>query len=373
MNSNINIENNLINNSYKNFLIVIILGYYGVKIVFSYFFKMYTNKYYDANILLNTTDNSGNNALKNIVINSYFPYTSNNDFSDFTILIILTFILYIFTENFVKSIFKNSYLNINFLMGYIIGLTYPLINYSRKSSTTLVNSQLLNSPYDNSLNDKGSQIGYIIIIFFSIIFIAVITMGDSNTKTLNKIQLLLIYIIVIIIVLYGLYTSKDNKYTLQNMSISVPNSQNYIQKFLIYSGEKLQITAPFICWLLLLLYGITVNNNDNSFLLYIIYGILLGILVSGVSFYGIKYILNRDIINSCNSRSDCIAKLDQRAIQKLNRGQVISEEEQCDILDQINKLTKTNKNKYLKIYSFLIIIVVILLIMIFYFYFTSTR
>ena len=108
MNSNINIENNLINNSYKNYLIVIILGYYGVKIVFSYFFKMYTNKYYDANILLNTTDSSGNNALKNIVINSYFPYTSNNDFSDFTILIILTFILYIFTENFVKSILSFS-------------------------------------------------------------------------------------------------------------------------------------------------------------------------------------------------------------------------------------------------------------------------
>ena len=266
MNSNFTSENNLINSSYKNYLILIILGYYGVKIVFAYFFKMHSNKYYNGDIFLNTADNNGNNALNNITLNSYFPYTTNNDFSDFTILIVLTFILYIFTDKFIASIFQNSYLNINFLMGYILGLTYPLIGYSRKRSDNIINNNILNNPTDNSITQKASQIGYIIIIFFSIIFIAVITTGDSNTKVLSKIQLLLIYIIVIIIVIYGLYSSKDNNYTLQSMSISTPNNQNYVTKFLIYSGEKINISAPFICWLLLLLYGITVNTENNGFL-----------------------------------------------------------------------------------------------------------
>jgi hypothetical protein len=330
---------------------------------------MHSNKYYNGDIFLNTADNNGNNALNNITLNSYFPYTTNNDFSDFTILIVLTFILYIFTDKFIASIFQNSYLNINFLMGYILGLTYPLIGYSRKRSDNIINNNILNNPTDNSITQKASQIGYIIIIFFSIIFIAVITTGDSNTKVLSKIQLLLIYIIVIIIVIYGLYSSKDNNYTLQSMSISTPNNQNYVTKFLIYSGEKINISAPFICWLLLLLYGITVNTENNGFLLYIINGILLGILVSGISFFGLKYILNRNIVNSCNNTNDCIKKLNPKHLSKYYP----AEEEDCNLLKIPGMLNPSTKTGHLKLYSYLIILLVIFLILIFYFYFKSFR
>jgi hypothetical protein len=372
MSINDNIDSKLLNNSYKKYLIVIIIGYFAVKIVYSLFFKIYSNKYYNKDVLLNTTGSS-NNVASNIVINSYLPYSSNSELTDFSAVIIFTFIVFIFTEKFVNSIFSNSLLNINFLMGYILGMTYPLINSNIndcKTSNTIVNNNILNNEYDNSLNTKATQLSYLLILFFCIIFISIITLGNNNGG--NKMHIIITYIIVIVILIYGLYASKDNKYTLQNMSISTPNKLNYINKFIIYSGEKLNITVPFICWLLLILFSINVNN-DNSFLLYFINGVLLGIFVSGVSFYGIQYILNRNVVNSCNNMQDCINKLTPASLNK-NR-HIYGEEEHNDLNiknleEKYNKLFGGKSNN-LKMYTYLVIITLIFVILVIYFYFFS--
>jgi hypothetical protein len=120
-------DNTLNNNQLQLFISIIIIGYFGIKIIYGLFFNYYPQKYYNRNI--NITSNSNNNQIdKDIILNAYVPGLWNNEMTDFITAIVISLIIYIFTNASSKSIY-NEYgnLNIAFIIGYIIGLGYPPI------------------------------------------------------------------------------------------------------------------------------------------------------------------------------------------------------------------------------------------------------
>ena len=109
----------------KLFFTIVILGYFGVKVVYAFFFGFYPDKYYNRDIQINSNE-IDSDKIKNIVINAYVPGLWNNEMSDFITTIVLCYIIYIFTNISTKN-FINSFgnLELSFLIGYIIGLGYP--------------------------------------------------------------------------------------------------------------------------------------------------------------------------------------------------------------------------------------------------------
>jgi hypothetical protein len=77
-----------------------------------------------------------------IALNAYIPGIWNNEVIDFITLIVLVFIIYIFS-NFSSKTFITTYGNINksFIIGYIIGLTYPLFIQNYKYRESIDNMQ----------------------------------------------------------------------------------------------------------------------------------------------------------------------------------------------------------------------------------------
>ena len=179
--------NNQFHNYYdkrlQNFMAIIILGYFGIKVIFPAFFNYYPQKYYYRNIQVNTTDNSDtqNNLTQNIVLNAYVPGLWNNETSDFVITVILTYIIYIFTSFSNRSyIDYNGNISLSFLFGYILGLSYPMFI---AKYADLFAKQISASSFIQSI--------YLILLMFIIAGIVVINYQsidkEQNNNRINKI------------------------------------------------------------------------------------------------------------------------------------------------------------------------------------------
>ena len=77
------------------FLSIIILGYFGVKIVYGFFFNFYPDKYYYRDINITSNEGGDNSLSENITLNAYIPGMWNNEMTDFVTLVVLAYLVYI--------------------------------------------------------------------------------------------------------------------------------------------------------------------------------------------------------------------------------------------------------------------------------------
>ena len=93
----VNIDNHYL--QLQTFLSMVILGYFGVKVVYGIFFNFYPEKYYYRNIDINTSESEEESLnTKNVVMNAYMPGLWNTEITDFVVTVILSLIIYIYTN-----------------------------------------------------------------------------------------------------------------------------------------------------------------------------------------------------------------------------------------------------------------------------------
>ena len=85
---NNNYNNN--NQAIQTFISFIIIGYFGVKIVYSTFFNYYPDKFYNKSIEISKDETNKDKS----VISTYIPNYWNNEFVDFITILTLSFIIY---------------------------------------------------------------------------------------------------------------------------------------------------------------------------------------------------------------------------------------------------------------------------------------
>ena len=362
-------------NMIKLFFTIIILGYFGVKIVYAFFFGFYPDKYYNRDIQINSNQSDPNN-IKDIVVNAYVPGLWNNEITDFITTIVLSYIIYIFTslstKNFVNS---NGNLELSFLLGYIIGLGYPPF-YTFYLNRIKVD------------NDSSSNIFiniYISIIIIFIIFSIIINYTGSSENSSNNGYL--IYLMIFFLLIFGLLLSRKITNNYSSVTYFYNNGENctFSKKGIIQSsGDKLNITTPFLSFVILLLFCYQPKKESLKNLYIFVYALLLGILISGISYFGIEYFLIKHPQKECSNIKDCIIRdlnyaskniifnknIGEDSLNELkelkdltNSNNISLSEESEDINNEIiSELNKYNKsNKKFSIFKLVILILIILI------------
>lgn len=324
------------------FISLIILGYFGVKIIYGIFFKFYPQKYYYRNIEINSesnnlidkkkekelfnfinevakipsikdkidnksitlpqsiSENSSNENVQKLVLNAYMPGMWNNEITDFVITIILSFIIFIYTSLPNRSmISEEGNLNPALLFGFVLGLGYPPIN---QTLSPLINNVSNSSFGRNVFNCFGGLIFIFLVVFIIVSNFSVI--NNSSNSSINY----LTYICTIILVIFGLYISRKQGETINSISYFSSNAGNCTTKtnnFVKSSGERLNISATFIVFILLLLFSFSPTDPSYNYAYIFIYGLFLGIFVSGMSYYGIEYFLIKQPEKTCSSLAEC--------------------------------------------------------------------
>ena len=364
-----------LNKQLQVLLAIIIIGYFGVKIIYGFFFKFYPDKYYFQNIDINTvlddkdTENSvqqreyQKKMAKKITLNAFVPGMWNNEMTDFITAMTLTFIIFVFSNITTKSIIS-EYGNIQpaFLFGYVIGLGYPPIYYN----------------YSNFFSEefrKGCiiQYLYLAIMICFIIFIVLLNYNSANPARHENKMNYIIYVVAIILVLFGLVYSKKNVDSYNSVTYFYRNEQKCMKKdsehgVIKSSGDIVNLNTPFMVFILLLLFSFEPQETSMKYLYLFIYGLLIGIFVSGISYYGIEFFLIKQPQKECIGEDECRQDLMP----------IIPLEEETTINWGINNNVNTNPTKKLNIPNFnsisfikmaFIILILLVFIYLVYFYF----
>jgi hypothetical protein len=303
-------------NQIQTFLSIIILGYFGIKVVYGLFFNFYPTKFYYRNIEVTTNEETSSESVtEKITLNAYVPGMWNNEMTDFITLLGLSAIIYIYTNVSGKSFIDiNGNLSLTFIFGYIIGLGYP--------------------PFINNYNKeiiKTSNIKYIvlIVIIFFIIGIVIINYQsiDQPKHKLNY----LVYFIVIILTIFGLIFSRKLLKSYNSVTYFNNNGNNCTfnkNGVVQLSYESINITTPFVVFIILLLFSYEPQDESWKNLYVFIYALLLGILVSSISYYGIEYFLQKYPEKQCNDENECkLKEMPNPATETTNQ---VNEEEKVE-------------------------------------------
>lgn len=283
----------------QSFLALIILGYFGVKIVYGGFFGFYPDKYYYRSVDIQTNEISGDmpNTQK-IAMNAFMPGLWNNEMTDFVSCIILAGIIYIFTNVSSRQMFQAGGLVAPALtVGYIIGLTFPIFYTSMKWSCQV------------DLKDKCTQHNWVIGILGALVILA-LTVVNSSFPTENK-SSYFIYLVAIILLMMGLFFTRKFSKTYQQVNYYKNQDDKCTYKqtgYVFSSGDEVLITPAFMSWVLLFFFVIEPQSQNVKQFIYFLFGFLLGIFVSSMSYYGIDYFLIKVGEKTCNSVDECYLK-----------------------------------------------------------------
>jgi hypothetical protein len=352
------------NKQIQMFFSIIIIGYFGIKIIYGLFFNFYPYKYYQKNVQIISNDENNSNS-ENVIMNAFVPGLWNNEMTDFITMIVLGFIIYVFTNVSNKSIISQyGNLNMSFILGYVIGLGYPPIYINTKDYI-----------------DKIAFIKYFMYIFLIgfIFCVFVLNYSSANKISSEHKNNYIVYILSFILLIFGLFLTKK---TSKNYSIvSYFNSSNdnctFSKNGIIQtSGEQLKITIPFISLILILFFSYEPEQITIKSSYIFLYGLLLGIIVSGTSYFGIEYFLYKTPEKECNSANECIIK--ELPIPVNNTYNTLEEEtEKVNIEMNIDSNLKYNLSnmfnfsKVSVINIILIIFIILVIIYLIFYYFTS--
>jgi hypothetical protein len=327
----------------QTYYAIIILGYFGVKIVYGLFFQFYPEKYYHKNIYVTTNelsdpDNPNQSMTNDIIMNAFVPGLWNSEIIDFVTLVVFTYIIYVFTNVSSKS-YINKFGNPNFvfILGYILGLGFPPIysNYIK-----LYADQVQQSP----------AFQYIYLIFCAAFIVFVISMNYislNKMETVHKVNYT-VYILVIALVIFGLVVSKKNLNSYSSFTqFYAKDEKCSFSKNGVYqtSGDVIKFTAPFLVFIILLLFSYEPRELSMKNLYIFIYGLLMGVFVSSVSYFGIEYFLEKRPIKECSSVGECKYKdMPLPLVEKV----IHEEEHKSPHLSNFNKNIKSNIENNIK-------------------------
>ena len=361
-NSNIKIDPN---KKIETFLSIIIIGYFIIKIIYGFFFNFFPQKYYFRNININTNEANLQNTQE-ITLNAYVPGIWNNEITDFISLLVLCYVIYIYTNVSSKNLI-NEYgnLNLSFLFGYIIGLGYPVF-YS--NYIDLYNKQQTKSILFKYL--------YLVVLLVFIMFILIMNYNSANKiSSVHSINYM-IYIVTISLLFGGLIIAKKNIKNYNSVTYFYNNGQqcSYAKNGVFQSsGDIVNITIPFLVFIILLFFSYEPDEISIKLLYIFVYGLLLGILVSGISYYGIEYFLYKQPEKECKDLNECILKNmptpipdEQIPVDSILKPKNIDSNIKKSINNQLNPI---NNAKTMKM--FLIILIVLISIYLIYFYLTK--
>ena len=124
-------------NQIQTFLSIVILGYFGIKIVYGLFFNFYPKKFYYRNIQITTNEETSTDSItEEITVNAYVPGMWNNEMTDFITLLGLSIIIYVYTN--ISGRDGNTQSGTN-----SPGSNYSSFNYSLSTSNYSTNSSQL--------------------------------------------------------------------------------------------------------------------------------------------------------------------------------------------------------------------------------------
>jgi hypothetical protein len=300
---NVPLENSFtISNQIQTYLSIIILGYFGIKIVYGSFFNFYPQKYYYRNIDISTNNGIRDRGdTENITLNAYMPGVWNNEMTDFITLVVLCAVVFVFTNVSAKSfVNSNGNVSLSFLFGYIIGLGYPPI-YNIYSG--LYNREVTSS----------SMIRYIYLVIFVAFIVFVITLNYVEANKISSVHRInySVYACVIVLLFFGLIVAKKSINTYSTVTYFYNDGEQCTfsrNGILQSSGDKLNITIPFASFIILLFFSYEPQELSMKNLYTFMYGILLGILVSSISYFGIEYFLLKEPQKQCQSLNECVLK-----------------------------------------------------------------
>jgi drug/metabolite transporter (DMT)-like permease len=370
-----------LNKQAEIFLSIIILGYFGIKIVYGVFFGFYPNKFYYRNIEITSNEqlsattprgvqlNKNDSVTSKVTLNAYVPGIWNNEITDFVTLMVLCYIIFIYTNVTTKSfITGDGTVNMPFLFGYILGLGYPAIytNYIELYRQQIEESTMI-------------QVIYLIVLIAFIIFIIVLNFQAIN-KNVNVHQTnYVIYCTVIILLFFGLIFGRKMTKFYNSVRYFYNNGQNCtFNKYGVIqsSGENINITFPFLVFIMLLLFSYEPNEISLQYLYVFVFGLLLGILVSSISYYGIEYFLVKNPQKECNDTSECILKdmpvpkyepkypsQEEQAAIDLNKQNEVMDD---NIEEENDSTIKKSKFSLLKIIMLIVILIIVLYLLYFY-------
>jgi hypothetical protein len=359
-------NDSMINKSFSSskqmeiFISIIIIGYFGIKIVYGLFFNFYPQKFYYRNIDISTNDGVNSNNTSNVTLNAYVPGLWNNEMTDFITLIVLTAIIFVYTHVSTKSfIDTNGNLSLSFLLGYIIGLGYPPIytNYI----------QLFNN--NDSNNSDMFKYIYLIILCLFIIFIIVLNYSSADKISSKHKFNYLVYISAIALLFFGLIFAKKNIKSYNSVTYFYNNGEQCtFAKNGVFqsSGENFNINVPFLVFIILLFFSYEPEQLSMKNLYTFIYALLLGILVSGVSYYGIEYFLIKQPEKECKDLNECVLKEMPEPIVEEKTNNINNNK-----IDEININPNIKKALYPKVSilkSVIIIIIILISIFLIYYY-----
>lgn len=286
---------------FQSYLSLIIFGYFGIKIFLSWF-KIYPKKYYQKKLLINTCSDDKN--TENIVMNGYVPGLWNSEITDFIITVVLASITFVFTDMTRRGT-MGEYGSINwfFLLGYLLGLNAPVFKEAF--------IPFLKDEY----HDFYKFINYFligIVVFIMIIMIFLSARGARELKAVlhhKGLGMYIVYLIGIIIIVCGLVIFRKQSYSNQKVVYDIHiNNKCEKQKTetIKMSGDKIHLSMTILAWLLSLIFVYDPPGTTGKYILYLVNGIVLGVFVSGMSYYGIEYLLKKVPAYKCNNKEKCL-------------------------------------------------------------------
>ena len=328
----------------KSFISLVIFGYFGVKIVYGLFFKFYPEKFYYRNIDINTNEvqsESSEDNTKNVTLNAYMPGVWNTEITDFVVTIILSLIVYIYTNLGVRSMIEdNGNINTGLLLGYILGLGFPPF---------LKTIQPLIKPDPN--NNMGRWVLNCLSYGLFIVIIAVIVIVNYvAADDMKNIISYTTFIATIILLLFGLFLARKTQQTVGPVTYYYSEGESCkskSQKYVMSSGDLVKISPVFCSFILLLLFSYDPADAGWKYIYIMMFGIFLGVFVSGLSYYGIEYFMLKQPIKQCNSLSECSTVEDP----------TVYDEEMTDQLQTVN-----DNNKSLNIIKVIMLIALIVVV-----------
>ncbi len=333
----------------QTFISMIIVGYFGVKIIYGIFFKFYPEKYYYRNIDINTSDpETKEYNTKKVVLNAYMPGVWNTEITDFIVTVVLCLIIYIYTNMANRAMIDNNgNLNKGLLFGYIIGLGFP--------------------PFMKTINplfhvNENSKLGINVLnclsvaLFVIILLVIVIANYSFVGDNFNNILSYTTFIAVIILLLFGLFIARKTEQTVGPITYYFSNEEgckSKKSKYVMASGDLIKITPVFCVFILLLLFSYDPTDLGWKYMYILFYGLFLGIFVSGISYYGIEYFLIKQPIKQCDTLSQCNTILSKEDYE---------EEDNSDIFET----AKYNKDSFNVVKLIMCIALLIIIVYLFY-------